>query len=188
MRDHRRDGIPHGNLPLELDAFVGRGAQLAELARTLDSARLVTLTGSGGVGKSRLAARAAARRAPRGGVWRVQLAPVRDEEFVDYAVVEALGLTDHTTRLPRETLLAHLAERELLLLLDGVEHLVDACAALVTELLGRAPGLTVLAVGRRPLGVAGERLVPLAPLGTEEAVELLTVRAGQRSEIGRAHV
>ncbi|MDX3345110.1 regulator [Streptomyces sp. ME02-6979A] len=186
MRDHRRDGIPHGNLPLELDAFVGRGAQLAELARTLDSARLVTLTGSGGVGKSRLAARAAARRAPRDGVWRVQLAPVRDEEFVDYAVVEALGLTDHTTRLPRETLLAHLAERELLLLLDGVEHLVDACAALVTELLGRAPGLTVLAVGRRPLGVAGERLVPLAPLGTEEAVELLTVRAGQRS-VARDH-
>ncbi|WP_432131562.1 ATP-binding protein [Streptomyces tendae] len=181
MRDHRRDGIPHGNLPLELDTFVGRAAQLAELARTLDSARLVTVTGAGGVGKSRLAARAAARRAPRDGVWRVQLAPVRDEEFVDYAVVEALGLTDHTTRLPRETLVAHLAERELLLLLDGVEHLVDACAALVTELLGRAPGLRVLAVGRRPLGVAGERLVPLAPLGTEEAMELLTVRAGQRS-------
>ncbi|MEV0018093.1 ATP-binding protein [Streptomyces tendae] len=181
MRDHRRDGIPHGNLPLELDTFVGRAAQLAELARTLDSARLVTVTGAGGVGKSRLAARAAARRAPRDGVWRVQLAPVRDEEFVDYAVVEALGLTDHTTRLPRETLVAHLAERELLLLLDGVEHLVDACAALVTDLLGRAPGLRVLAVGRRPLGVAGERIVPLAPLGTEEAVELLTVRAGQRS-------
>ncbi|BET51292.1 ATP-binding protein [Streptomyces tendae] len=181
MRDHRRDGIPHGNLPLELDTFVGRAAQLAELAQALDSARLVTVTGAGGVGKSRLAARAAARRAPRDGVWRVQLAPVRDEEFVDYAVVEALGLTDHTTRLPRETLVAHLAERELLLLLDGVEHLVDACAALVTELLGRAPGLRVLAVGRRPLGVAGERLVPLAPLGTEEAMELLTVRAGQRS-------
>lgn len=183
MRDHRRDGIPHGNLPLELDTFVGRGAQLAELALALDSARLVTVTGAGGVGKSRLAARAAARRSPRDGVWRVQLAPVRDEEFVDYAVVEALGLTDHTTRLPRETLLAHLAERELLLLLDGVEHLVDACAALVSDLLGRAPGLRVLAVGRRPLGVAGERLLPLAPLGTEEAVELLTVRAGQRSVI-----
>ncbi|MFG3249277.1 ATP-binding protein [Streptomyces sp. NPDC048187] len=181
MRDLRRDGVPHGNLPLELDTFVGRATELAVLAEALDAARLVTVTGPGGVGKSRLAARAAGRRSPRDGVWRVQLAPVRDEEFVDYAVVEALGLTDHTTRLPRETLLAHLAERELLLLLDGVEHLVDACAALVTELLGRAPGLRVLAVGRRPLGVAGERLVPLAPLGTEEAVELLAVRAGQRS-------
>ncbi|MFG2688161.1 ATP-binding protein [Streptomyces sp. NPDC048405] len=179
MRDLRRDGILHGNLPLELDTFVGRATELAELAGALDSARLVTVTGTGGVGKSRLAARAAARRSPRDGVWRVQLAPVRDEEFVDYAVVEALGLTDHTTRLPRETLLAHLAERELLLVLDGVEHLVDACASLVTELLGRAPGLRVLAVGRRPLDATGERLVPLAPLGTEEAVELLTVRAGQ---------
>ncbi|MGI5395951.1 ATP-binding protein [Streptomyces sp. CA-251251] len=180
MRDHRREGIPHGNLPLELDAFVGRAAELAELAGALDSGRLVTVTGTGGVGKSRLAARAASRCAPRDGVWRVDLAPVRDEEFVDYAVVEALGLTDHTTRLPRETLIAHLAERELLLVLDGVEHLVDACAALTAELLGRAPALRVLAVGRRPLGVAGERLVPLAPLRPEEAVELLTVRAGQR--------
>ncbi|MER7193190.1 ATP-binding protein [Streptomyces flaveolus] len=181
MRDQRRDGSsPHGNLPLELDVFVGRAAELAGLARALDAARLVTVTGAGGVGKSRLAARAAARCAPRDGVWRVDLAPVRDPEFVDYAVVEALGLTDHTTRLPRETLLAHLAERELLLVLDGVEHLVDACGALATALLGRAPGLRVLAVGRRPLGVAGERLIPLAPLGAEEAVELLTVRAAQR--------
>ncbi|MFD4256721.1 ATP-binding protein [Streptomyces sp. NPDC058534] len=181
MRDHRRDGVPHGNLPLELDSFVGRGTELAELARVLDAGRLVTVTGAGGVGKSRLAARAGARRAPRDGVWRVELAPVRDAEFVDYAVVEALGLTDHTTRLPRETLLTHLAERDLLLLLDGVEHLVDACAALVTDLLGRVPGLRVLAVGRRPLDVAGELLVPLAPLGPEEAVELLTVRARQRN-------
>ncbi|MFC8067414.1 ATP-binding protein [Streptomyces sp. NPDC057293] len=181
MRDHRRDGVPHGNLPLELDSFVGRGRELAQLGRALDAGRLVTVTGAGGVGKSRLAARAGAGRAPRDGVWRVELAPVRDAEFVDYAVVEALGLTDHTTRLPRETLFTYLVERDLLLLLDGVEHLVDACAALVTDLLGRAPGLRVLAVGRRPLGVAGELLVPLAPLGPEEALELLTVRARQRN-------
>ncbi len=119
---------------------MGRAPELAELARALDTGRLVTVTGTGGVGKSRLAARAAARRSPRHGVWRGELAPVRDEEFVDYAVVEALGLVDHTTRLPRETLLAHLAERELLLVLDGVEHVVEACASLTAELLGRAPG------------------------------------------------
>ncbi|WP_338485805.1 AAA family ATPase [Streptomyces sp. SCSIO 75703] len=184
MAAHRRGGpSPHGNLPLELDAFVGRAAELAGLARALDASRLVTVTGTGGVGKSRLAARAAAERTPRDGVWRVELAPVRDPEFVDYAVVEALGLTDHTTRLPRETLLAHLADRETLLLLDGVEHLVEPCALLAAELLERAPGLRVLAVGRRPLGVAGERLVPLAPLGPEEAVELLRVRAAQREVV-----
>jgi predicted ATPase len=182
MRDHQPAGPvqPAGNLPLELDAFVGRTAELAALDGALRGARLVTVTGTGGAGKSRLAERAAARSAPRDGVWRVELAPVRDAEFVDYAVVEALGLTDHTTRTPREALLAHLAEREVLLLLDGIEHLVDACAELVTELLGRSPGLRVLAVGRRPLAVPGERRFPLAPLAEEEAVALLTVRAAQQ--------
>ncbi|MFF4357852.1 ATP-binding protein [Streptomyces sp. NPDC001604] len=181
MRDHQLGGSSvHGNLPLELDAFVGRSAELAGLAGVLGAARLVTVTGAGGVGKSRLAARAAVRCAPCDGVWRVELAPVRDPEFVDHAVVEALGLTDHTTRLPRETLLAHLAERQLLLVLDGFEHLVEACAGLVGELLGQLPGLRVLAVGRRPLGVAGERVFPLAPLGEDEAVELLLSRAAEQ--------
>ena len=181
MRDHQRGGSSaHGNLPLELNAFVGRSAELAGLEGALGTARLVTVTGAGGVGKSRLAARAAVRCAPRDGVWWVELAPVRDPEFVDYAVVEALGLTDHTTRLPRETLLAHLVERQLLLVLDGFEHLVEACAGLVGELLGQLPGLRVLAVGRRPLGVAGERGFPLAPLTEDEAVGLLLSRAAEQ--------
>ncbi|CAL9386697.1 ATP-binding protein [Streptomyces sp. enrichment culture] len=171
------DDLGPGNLPAELDVFVGRTAELDGLAAALDRSRLVTVTGGGGVGKSRLAAHAAARRRPRHGVWRVELAAVRDPEFVEYAVVEALRLTDHTTRLPRETLLAQLADRELLLVLDGFEHLVEPCAALVGELLRRAPGLRVLAVGRRPLAVSGERLFPLAPLGTDDAVDLLVERA-----------
>ncbi|MEW5357096.1 regulator [Streptomyces sp. 16-176A] len=189
MRDPMRDSTPAepspgsgaaGNLPAELDAFVGRAAELDALARALGAARLVTVTGVGGVGKSRLAARAAARSAAPDGVWRVELAPLRDPEFLDHAVVEALGLTDHTTRPPREALLAHLAGRRLLLVLDGFEHLAQACAGLVAELLRRAPGLTVLAAGRRPLGVAGERLFPLAPLGAEDAAELLVARAAQQ--------
>ncbi|MFD0313745.1 ATP-binding protein [Streptomyces flavalbus] len=177
MRDHQRteDPVP-GNLPLELDAFVGRTAELAGLARALDASRLVTVTGPGGVGKSRLAARAGAGRTPRDGVWRAELAPLRDPEFVEHAVVEALALTDHTARPPLDALCDHLAERELLLLLDGFEHLVDACAQLVGELLRRAPGLRVLAVGRRPLGVPGELLFPLAPLGEDDAVRLLRER------------
>ncbi|GAA2553355.1 MULTISPECIES: ATP-binding protein [Streptomyces] len=180
MRDLRHVSTPgHGNLPLEPDPFVGRSAELAELSRALGASRLVTVTGVGGVGKSRLAARAAARCAPRDGAWRVELAPVRDPEFVDHAVVEALGLTDHTTRSPCETLLGHLAGRRVLLVLDGFEHLVDACASLVAELLRRAPGLRVLAVGRRALSVAGETLFPLSPLSEDEAVALLEVRAGQ---------
>ncbi|MBK3577949.1 regulator [Streptomyces sp. MBT65] len=172
-----------GNLPLEPDRFVGRSAELAELARALDTSRLVTVTGPGGVGKSRLAARAAARSALPDGAWRVELAPVRDPELVDFAVVEALGLTDHTARLPREALLAHLTGRQLLLVLDGFEHLVEVCASLVAELLGRVPGLRVLAVGRRPLELAGERVVALAPLGEDEAVELFADRAAQQGVV-----
>ncbi|MEV0735547.1 AAA family ATPase [Streptomyces sp. NPDC050549] len=180
---HDGDATADGNLPLEPDRFVGRTAELTELARALDASRLVTVTGPGGVGKSRLAAHAAARSAPPDGVWRVELAPVRDPELVDFAVVEALGLTDHTTRLPREALLAHLTERQLLLVLDGFEHLVEVCAPLVAELVGRVPGLRVLAVGRRPLELAGERVVALAPLGQGEATELLAERAAQQGVV-----
>ncbi|GGW50616.1 hypothetical protein GCM10010503_29540 [Streptomyces lucensis JCM 4490] len=171
--------------PLELDAFVGRSAQLAELASVLGGSRLVTVTGAGGVGKSRLAGRAAARwasgDAERGaGRGWVELATVRDPQLVEYAVLEALGLTDHTSRMPREMLLEHLTGRRVLLVLDGFEHLVETCAGLTAELVRRLPELRVLAVGRRPLGLAGERLFPLPPLDEDEAVELFTRRAAEQ--------
>ncbi|MGW6739014.1 ATP-binding protein [Streptomyces sp. NPDC055013] len=186
MRDQQRTPSPESVGPsLDLSTFVGRSAELTGLTEALGTVRLVTVTGAGGVGKSRLAARAASRCTPRDGVWHVDLASVRDPEFVDYAAVEALELTDHTTRLPRETLLALLADRQLLLILDGFEHLVDACAELVSALLRRLPGLRVLAVGRRPLGVTGELLFPLAPLGEDEAVELLVDRAAQPGVVVR---
>ncbi|MGW1595980.1 ATP-binding protein [Streptomyces sp. NPDC002343] len=183
MRDPHGPGPRTGGAPpLELTAFVGRSAELAGLAAALGRARLVTVTGVGGVGKSRLAVRAAVRwaageAAGAAGWGRVELAEVCDPQFVEYAVVEALGLTDHTTRLPRETLLEQLAGRRMLLVLDGFEHLAASCAALVARLLRGLPELRVLAVGRRPLGLAGELLFPLAPLGPEEAVELFADRA-----------
>ncbi|MFF0201516.1 ATP-binding protein [Streptomyces sp. NPDC005017] len=178
MRGEQGAGEPgRGNLPAELDAFVGRTAELGGLAAALDASRLVTVTGGGGVGKSRLAAHAAARRRLPHGVWRVELAALRDPDFIAYTLMEALRLTDQTTRQPRETLLEQLAGRELLLVLDGFEHLVESSAELVGELLRRLPGLRVLAVGRRPLALAGERLFPLTPLGTDDAVELLVERA-----------
>ncbi|WP_153814862.1 tetratricopeptide repeat protein [Streptomyces sp. SUK 48] len=167
-----------GEPPLELTGFVGRTAEAAGLAAALRSARLVTVTGAGGVGKSRLAARVVADwETPHG--W-VELASAHDPEFVEYEVAGALGLTDHTTRTPRETLLEQLAGRPMLLVLDGFEHLVAATAELVARLLRGLPRLRVLAVGRRPLGLAGERLFPLAPLGTDEAVRLLTERAREQ--------
>ncbi|WP_251055278.1 AAA family ATPase [Streptomyces sp. ISL-66] len=194
-----------GNLPSDLSGFVGRGVELAELGRLLDSSRLVTVTGAGGVGKTRLvlaAARAAADAAAApvdpadpadtagpadtadpvqerycDGVWLAELASVRDPALLELTLAEALGLTDHTTRPPRTVLAEHLAERRLLLVLDGFEQLVDETAVLVRDLLRRCPGLRVLAAGRRPLTLDGELSWPLAPLEPEEALALLADRA-----------
>ncbi|MFI6349689.1 ATP-binding protein [Streptomyces sp. NPDC050560] len=182
LRRGRRSGCPTataggGNLPLELDSFVGREADLGRLAALLARARLVTVTGPGGIGKSRTAARAAAGRAAPDGVWRVDLSGLREPGLVAYAVLEALALTDRMSRPPRQMLREHLAGRRPLLLLDGYEHVVDECACLVGELLRAAPGLRVLAAGRRPLGVEGERVLPLGPLPVREAVALLCERA-----------
>lgn len=170
------------NLPSELNGFVGRERELAALDGLLGEARLITVVGVGGVGKSRLALRAAAVAAAQerycDGVWLADLSTVTDPDLLDHAVVEALGLTDHTTRPPRRTLLDHLAERAPLLVLDGFEQLVDACAELVCALLRRSPGLRVLAAGRLPLRLDGERLLTLAPMDDEDAVALFTDRAG----------
>ncbi|MFJ8045859.1 ATP-binding protein [Kitasatospora sp. NPDC096147] len=157
---------PGHRLPAELTSFVGREAELAELAELLTHARLVTVTGPGGVGKTRLALRAAAAASHRyaDGVRLVELAGVRGPQLLGHAVLEALRLPDSTTRAPEDVLAEELADRELLLVLDGCEHLVEACAALTDRLLRAAPGLRVLATGREVLGVAGERLHPLAPL------------------------
>ncbi|WP_414932579.1 ATP-binding protein [Streptomyces chrestomyceticus] len=168
-----------GNLPAELTRFVGRGGELAALAGHLESARLVTVTGVGGAGKTRLATQAAAILQDRfcDGVWLVELAALRHGGLLDHAVAEALGLADHTGRPPRAALRDHLAGRELLLVLDGYEYLVDDCAALAADLLRRAPGLRVLAAGRRPLGLPGEQNLPLPPMDGPDAAALFHDRA-----------
>ncbi|MEV0011807.1 AAA family ATPase [Streptomyces sp. NPDC047973] len=178
--DGASDPLPvRGNLPAELNAFVGREDELAEVGALLESSRLVTVAGVAGVGKTRVATRVAALAEKRycDGVWLAELSAVHDPELLEHALMEALGLTDHTNRPPRVTLVEHCAERRLLLVIDGFEHLVDACAPLVRELLRRAPGLQVLAAGRRPLRVDGELIFPLDPLNDEDALELFTTRA-----------
>ncbi|MEV0779704.1 regulator [Streptomyces sp. NPDC050428] len=174
-----------GNLPAELNRFVGRADELTELTRLLTGFRLITLVGVGGVGKTRLAVHAA--RNPRrsadlekrycDGVWLAELSAIRDPGLLDHALVDALRITDHSGRHPREVLRTHLADRGLLLVLDGFEQLVDACAELVRDLLRRCPGLQVLAVGRRPLRLGGERTVPLAPMSDTDAARLFADRA-----------
>ncbi|MEK2490615.1 regulator [Kitasatospora purpeofusca] len=170
----RPDGPGPGRLPAEVTSFVGRQRELTELSLLLAERRLVTVTGPGGVGKSRLALRAAARAAGAfpDGTWLVEAAPVQDGRLLGHAVLEALRLTDGTARPPLEVLTERLAGRRLLLVLDGCEHLVPSCAELAVALLRALPGLRVLATSRVALRTAGEHLLNLAPLpvGTAGAI------------------
>ncbi|MFJ2742922.1 AfsR/SARP family transcriptional regulator [Streptomyces sp. NPDC087440] len=155
-----------GNLPTELTSFVGRDQELARVRELLAGHRLVTLTGVGGVGKTRLGLRAALNLQPsfRDGVWLVELAGLSDPGLVAHAVAAALDLHDQTGRAPLASLVRHLREREVLLVLDDCEHLLHACAVLVDTLLRAAPHLRVVATSRQPLAVDGERIVPVPPL------------------------
>ncbi|WP_419993428.1 ATP-binding protein [Streptomyces boninensis] len=162
-----------GNLPAEVNRFVGRAPELAEVEGQLAAARLVTVTGVGGVGKSRLALRAGSGLQDRfaDGVWLVELSALRDGHLLWHTVAEALGVTG--TGAPQAALERHLADRNALLILDSCEHLVAECARLVGALLRRCPGLRVLATSRRSLDIEGEQLFPLAPLPTPAPAELV---------------
>src|SRR5215472_17458610 len=155
-----------GNLPAELTSFVGRRGELAEVKRLLAVSRLLTLTGFGGVGITRLALRAAAglRGAFRDGVWLVQLDQLRDQALVTQAVAGMLGLQDRAGYAPAATLAEYLAGRQLLLVLDNCEHLVDAAAELADQLLRAAGGLRVLATSREALTIDGESVLAVPPL------------------------
>ncbi|KOX05895.1 ATP-binding protein [Streptomyces sp. NRRL B-3648] len=166
-------------LPAQLTRFVGRETELARIDRALAGSRLVTLTGPGGVGKTRLALEAARARTGAG-VCLVELAPLADGARIPYAVLAALGVRDGF-RSPAanalDRLLEALADREVLLVLDNCEHLVEAAARTAALLLGACPGVRVLATGRESLGITGEVLVPVPPLPEEPAVRLLLDRA-----------
>jgi predicted ATPase/DNA-binding CsgD family transcriptional regulator len=169
-----------GNLPEAFTTFVGRRNDIAEVRRLLGSARLLTLTGVGGVGKTRLALEvaAAARKAFPDGTWLVDLAPVRDPSAVATAAATGVGIVDLGVRSALGTLAEHLAERRALIVLDNCEHLVDACAELAGALLSACPELRVLATSRQTLGIAGEHVFTVPPLKVpDEAVELLRDRA-----------
>jgi predicted ATPase/DNA-binding CsgD family transcriptional regulator len=168
------------NLPLQLTSFVGREAEMHDVRQLLADNRLVTLTGAGGAGKTRLAVEIAARIAAefRDGVWYVDLAPITDPDLVPVAVARALGLPDQPGRSMMDTLLRFVRDRQMLVVLDNCEHLLDACADLVVALLGAAPGLTVLATSREPIGVTGEATWRVPSLSVADAaVELFADRA-----------
>ncbi|MET7272178.1 BTAD domain-containing putative transcriptional regulator [Streptomyces flaveolus] len=186
---------PRGNLRARLTSFVGRDADIQALRADLATARLVTLLGPGGAGKTRLSQEAAegAGDSAQDGAWLVELAPVDDPGAVPEAVLTALGARETVlygagaeemravTATDRqgtavERLVEHCGRRRMLIVLDNCEHVVDAAARLAEELLARCPHLTVLATSREPLGVPGELLRPVEPLPEPAALRLLADR------------
>ena len=159
-----------GALPAELTSFVGRRRELSETRRLLASSRMLTLTGVGGVGKTRLALRMAAevRRTFPDGVWFVELAALHDAQLVPHTVANTLELRQVSAD-PAGDLAAYLERRRLLVVLDNCEHLTDACAMLASKLLAAAPGLRILATSRHVLGVEGEQILAVPPLSTRTA-------------------
>jgi predicted ATPase/DNA-binding CsgD family transcriptional regulator len=155
-----------GNLPAEASSFVGRRHELAVARRKLAAARMVSLVGPGGVGKTRLAVRIATElvRGFPGGAWLVELADTRDAALVNHAVMAALDLRDQAATEPAVLLRSYLRDKELLLVLDNCEHLLDAVARLVDDILRTAPGIRVIATSREPLSVTGEHVLSVPPL------------------------
>ncbi|MCW2559036.1 MAG: LuxR family transcriptional regulator, partial [Mycobacterium sp.] len=168
------------HLPVQFTSFVGREAEIDDLRLLLADNRFVTLTGAGGVGKTRLAVQVAAEVSSGfgGGMWYVDLAPITDPDLVAVAVIRALGLPDQQGSSTMDMLLRFVGDRRMLLVLDNCEHLLDACAALIVGLQGGCPAVTLMATSREPIGVAGEVSwrVPSLSLA-DEAIELFADRA-----------
>lgn len=155
-----------GQLPAETDEFVGRTAELRQIAGLLRDRRLVTLVGPGGVGKTRVALRAAKAAEPRyaDGARFVELSALRDPALLPHATADRLGLAELGGTVPRDALIGRLRDRHMLLILDTCEHLIDACAELAEAILAGAPDVTVLATSREPLAIAGETTYPITSL------------------------
>ncbi|GII91884.1 ATP-binding protein [Sinosporangium siamense] len=180
-----------GNLPAELTSFVGRTSLLANLKRHLRESRLVTVTGIGGVGKSRTALRLAhqTRRQYRDGVWFADLARLQDAGMVKHTISSALGIADQSQRSGHDTLSEWVGDRDMLLIIDTCEHLVESCSSLIDNLLKRSEHLRILATSRQSLQLPFEQVVAVPPLAvpgddpseslfTNESVQLFTARAG----------
>ncbi|MEV0604301.1 LuxR family transcriptional regulator [Streptomyces sp. NPDC050315] len=165
----RRSGV----LPVEVTGFVGRAAELDRVARLLKTARLVTLLGPGGVGKSRVALRAAAglKDAFTDGVWLAELSALRSAELLPQTMAAVLGLPEQAGRSPLDAVVEHLQDRRALIVLDTCEHLVDVCAMLADILLREAPRVRILATSREPLDVPGEHTLQIPPLPVEDTPE-----------------
>jgi predicted ATPase/class 3 adenylate cyclase/DNA-binding CsgD family transcriptional regulator len=168
------------HLPAQLTNFIGRQTEITELQQIIADNRLVTLTGAGGAGKTRLAVQVTAEVIGDfpDGVWFIDLAPITNPVVVPLTVARTLGLPDQPGRSTMEILLGFVGDRSMLLLLDNCEHLLDACGQLIVELCDACPRLTILTTSREPLGLPGELTWRVPSLSLDdEAIELFTDRA-----------
>lgn len=163
------------NLPIQLTSFIGRQGELAEVERLLSEARLITITGPGGCGKTRLALQIASSVKDEfdDGVWWVDLASLFDPNLVAQIIVHTLGLRPVADQPMMDTLITFARPKQMLLVLDNCEHLHNACAQISQELLIEAPNLRILATSRETMGIEGEALYPLSgltwPISSREA-------------------
>jgi predicted ATPase/DNA-binding CsgD family transcriptional regulator len=191
ITDGRKNAAsPPNNLPSQVSSFVGREKELAEVMRLLEETRLLTLTGSGGCGKTRLGLAAAGELAEgfENGAWLVELAPLSDPSLVPQAVATALGVREQPGGSLTGTLSGYLRTRKLLLVLDNCEHLIQASADLADTLLRSCPELRVLATSREALGITGEVGWPVPPLSLPDLRRLPDVESLPRYESARLFV
>src|SRR5215210_7639302 len=184
------DSSPPNNLPLELSSFVGREKELAEVQRLLVDNRLLTLTGSGGCGKTRLAL-ASADELVEGfedGAWLVELASLLDPSLVPQAVASVVGAREQPGRSLTETLSGYLIAKKMLLVLDNCEHLVEACATLAEALLRSCPELRILTTSREALGITGEVAWPVPSLSLPDLRRLPDIESLPQYESPRLFV
>ena len=188
-----RTAVPRSNLPASTTSFIGREKEQAEIRSFIEEHRLVTLSGAGGIGKTRLSletAREMLHTFPDG-IWFIELAPISDPALVPQVIINTLGLIDQANRFPQTILTDFLQSKHALLVLDNCEHLIQACAQLAETLLRTCPDLHILATSREALSITGERLylvstlttpdsidTPLDTLSESEAVQLFLERAG----------
>ena len=165
------------NLPAQMTSFIGREKEMAEIKQAINKHRLVTLTGSGGTGKTRLSLQVAADLLDqfRDGVWFVELAPLTNSDLIPQTILSTLGVREQQGITPLQTLITYLYEKNLLLVFDNCEHLIEACAELVDTMLNNAQTMKILATSREALGVRGEVTWHVPPLSLPDARQSPTI-------------
>ncbi len=178
------------NLPVQLTSFVGRENQIAEVKQELETHHLVTLTGSGGTGKTRLSLQVAAELLEKfdHGVWFIELAPLADPDLIPQTILSAIGISEQPNKMPLEVLKEYLHEKKMLIVLDNCEHLVSASAKVANDLLNAALNLKILASSREALGVKGELSYPVSSLSLPDVKHLPTIEQLSQYEAVRLFI